>query len=74
MGTILNGIQLTDLSDAAKDELALLISERKVVAFHEQKFVMLPSCQIARSPTFCSFQVDAGPAFQQKWMDYFGKR
>ena len=37
MGTVLFGVKLKELSDAGKDELALLISERKVVAFREQK-------------------------------------
>ena len=37
MGTVLFGIDLKELSDAGKDELALLISERKIVAFREQK-------------------------------------
>ncbi len=39
MGSILNGVQLSQLSDAAKDELALLISERKVLAFPEQDLI-----------------------------------
>ncbi|KAJ6624414.1 hypothetical protein B0H10DRAFT_2186705 [Mycena sp. CBHHK59/15] len=56
MGIILRHVQLTELSDKAKDELALLISERKIVVFPDQDFV------------------DAGPAAQQEFMDYFGKR
>jgi sulfonate dioxygenase len=36
MGTILSGVKLQELSDAARDELALLISERKVVVFRDQ--------------------------------------
>ncbi|KAJ7119716.1 alpha-ketoglutarate-dependent taurine dioxygenase [Mycena epipterygia] len=39
MGTILRNVQLTQLSDKGKDELALLISERKIVAFPEQDFI-----------------------------------
>lgn len=39
MGTILYGVQLNQLSDAAKDELALLISERKVVTFPDQDMI-----------------------------------
>ncbi|KAJ6555959.1 hypothetical protein B0H19DRAFT_138055 [Mycena capillaripes] len=39
MGTVLRNVQLSRLSDPAKDELALLISERKVVAFPEQDFI-----------------------------------
>ncbi|KAF8871003.1 alpha-ketoglutarate-dependent taurine dioxygenase [Mucidula mucida] len=56
MGTVLRGVQLTSLTDAAKDELALLVSERKIVAFPDQDFI------------------DAGPEYQQAFMDYFGKR
>ncbi|KAJ6493499.1 TauD-domain-containing protein [Mycena vulgaris] len=56
MGTVLRNVQLTQLSDRAKDELALLISERKIVAFPDQDFI------------------EAGPEYQQKFMDYFGKR
>ncbi|MCJ1378047.1 hypothetical protein MMC17_001143 [Xylographa soralifera] len=37
MGTVIFGIKLKELSNAGKDELALLISERKIVAFREQK-------------------------------------
>ncbi|KAL3423786.1 Alpha-ketoglutarate-dependent sulfonate dioxygenase 4 [Phlyctema vagabunda] len=36
MGSVLTGIKLETLSPAAKDELALLISERKIVAIREQ--------------------------------------
>ncbi|KZW01553.1 TauD-domain-containing protein [Exidia glandulosa HHB12029] len=36
MGTMVEGIDLSTLSDTAKDELALLVSERKVVAFPAQ--------------------------------------
>ncbi|QKX60264.1 uncharacterized protein TRUGW13939_07407 [Talaromyces rugulosus] len=39
MGSIVEGVQLNNLSDAAKDELALLIAERKVVAFPEQDLI-----------------------------------
>jgi sulfonate dioxygenase len=39
MGSIVDGVQLTTLSDAAKDELALLICERKVLAFPDQDFI-----------------------------------
>lgn len=37
MGTILSGVKLSELSDAAKDELALLIAERKVLVLKEQR-------------------------------------
>lgn len=39
MGTVVEGVQLSQLSDAAKDELALLVAERKVVAFPEQDLI-----------------------------------
>ncbi|KAJ7908072.1 hypothetical protein B0H13DRAFT_1878983 [Mycena leptocephala] len=39
MGTVLRNVQLSQLSDQAKDELALLISECKIVAFPEQDFL-----------------------------------
>lgn len=55
MGSIVTGIQLNKLSNAAKDELALLISERKVLAFPDQDLI------------------DAGPAAQHQYMEYFGK-
>lgn len=38
MGTELSGVQLTSLTDAAKDELALLVSERKCVVLRDQNF------------------------------------
>jgi sulfonate dioxygenase len=38
MGTELTGIQLTELSNAAKDELALLVAERKCVVIRDQNF------------------------------------
>ncbi|RHZ49511.1 hypothetical protein CDV55_100579 [Aspergillus turcosus] len=39
IGSIVEGVQLSQLSDAAKDELALLVSERKVVAFPAQDLI-----------------------------------
>ncbi|KAJ3713885.1 alpha-ketoglutarate-dependent taurine dioxygenase [Lentinula raphanica] len=36
MGTVIEGLDLSTLNDGAKDELALLVSERKVVAFPAQ--------------------------------------
>ncbi|CAI7596893.1 unnamed protein product [Penicillium pancosmium] len=39
IGTVVEGIQLNSLSDKAKDELALLISERKVLAFPDQDLI-----------------------------------
>ena len=37
MGTILTGLNLKELTDAARDELALLISERKIVVLRNQE-------------------------------------
>ncbi|KAJ5743622.1 Alpha-ketoglutarate-dependent sulfonate dioxygenase [Penicillium manginii] len=39
IGTTIEGLQLNTLTDAAKDELALLISERKVLAFPDQNLI-----------------------------------
>jgi sulfonate dioxygenase len=36
MGTIVTGVNLKGLSDAAKDEIALLVTKRKIVVFREQ--------------------------------------
>ncbi|KAL9615077.1 MAG: hypothetical protein Q9167_000500 [Letrouitia subvulpina] len=56
MGTIISGLNLRNLSDSAKDELAMLISKRKIVVFRDQLEFL-----------------SAGPAYQQKFMAYFGK-
>jgi sulfonate dioxygenase len=39
IGSVVHGVQLNRLSDAAKDELALLISQRKVLAFPDQDLI-----------------------------------
>lgn len=39
LGVIVEGVQLNQLNDAAKDELAYLVSHRKVVAFPNQDIV-----------------------------------
>ena len=41
IGTEVKGIQLSSLSDAGKDELALFVAKRKVVAFRAQDFADL---------------------------------
>jgi sulfonate dioxygenase len=41
MGSEISGIQLSNMTDAQKDELALLISERKCVVFRDQDFLDL---------------------------------
>jgi len=42
IGTEIEGIQLSSLSNAGKDELARYVAERKVVAFRNQDFADLP--------------------------------
>ncbi|KAI0116247.1 alpha-ketoglutarate-dependent taurine dioxygenase [Hypoxylon sp. NC0597] len=39
LGSYVSGIQLNQLSDAAKDELAWLVAQRKVLAFHDQDLI-----------------------------------
>ncbi|KAI1504036.1 alpha-ketoglutarate-dependent taurine dioxygenase [Biscogniauxia marginata] len=39
LGSHVSGIQLNKLNDTAKDELAWLIAQRKVVAFHDQDLI-----------------------------------
>jgi sulfonate dioxygenase len=39
LGSVIEGIQLNKLSDAAKDELAWLVAQRKVLAFHDQDLI-----------------------------------
>ncbi|KAJ5226433.1 hypothetical protein N7468_007658 [Penicillium chermesinum] len=41
-GSEVTGVQLSKLSDAGKDQLALLVAQRKVVAFRDQDFADLP--------------------------------
>lgn len=42
IGAEVRGVQLSQLSDAAKDELALFVARKKVVAFHDQDFADIP--------------------------------
>ncbi|PVI05874.1 TauD-domain-containing protein [Periconia macrospinosa] len=42
IGAEVSGVQLSKLNDAGKDELALFVAQRKVVAFREQDFADLP--------------------------------
>jgi alpha-ketoglutarate-dependent taurine dioxygenase len=42
IGSEVRGVQLSKLSDAGKDQLALLVAQRKVVAFRDQDFADLP--------------------------------
>ena len=41
-GSEVSGVQLSKLSDAGKDQLALLVAQRKVVAFRDQDLADLP--------------------------------
>lgn len=42
IGAEVKGIQLSQLNDAGKDELALLVARKKVVAFRDQDLASLP--------------------------------
>ncbi|MCJ1308597.1 hypothetical protein MMC25_002250 [Agyrium rufum] len=42
IGSEVKGVQLSKLSPAGKDQLALLVAQRKVVAFRDQDFADLP--------------------------------
>ena len=42
IGTILEGVQLSKLSKAGKDQLALFAAQRKVLVFRDQDFAALP--------------------------------
>jgi sulfonate dioxygenase len=42
MGSEISGLQLSKLSNVAKDQLALLIAQRKLLIFHDQDFANLP--------------------------------
>jgi len=42
IGSEIKGVQLTNLSDKGKDELAALVARRKVVVFRDQDFADLP--------------------------------
>lgn len=41
-GSEVFGVQLSSLADKGKDELALLVAQRKVVVFRDQDFADLP--------------------------------
>jgi sulfonate dioxygenase len=42
IGAEVHGIQLSKLTDAGKDELALFVAQKKVVAFRDQDFADVP--------------------------------
>lgn len=41
-GSVVTGVQLSSLTKEGKDQLALLVAQRKVVAFRDQNFADLP--------------------------------
>ena len=41
-GSVVSGVQLSSLSDKGKDQLALLVAQRKVLSFTDQDFSELP--------------------------------
>jgi len=46
IGAEVTGVQLHELSDAGKDQLALLVAQKKVVAFRDQEWAKLPIQQV----------------------------
>lgn len=42
IGAEVTGVQLSQLDNKGKDELALFVAQRKVVAFRDQDFASLP--------------------------------
>ena len=46
IGAEVTGVQLHELSDAGKDQLALLVAQKKVVAFRDQEWANLPIQQV----------------------------
>ncbi|ETN46754.1 uncharacterized protein HMPREF1541_00943 [Cyphellophora europaea CBS 101466] len=42
IGAEVSGVQISQLNDAGKDELALLVAQKKVVAFRDQDFADIP--------------------------------
>ncbi|TMW65268.1 hypothetical protein Poli38472_009435 [Pythium oligandrum] len=48
IGTEISGVQLHELTDAQKDELALLIAERGVVFFRDQEINMVQQLELGR--------------------------
>lgn len=52
IGAEVKGVQLSQLSDAGKDELALLVAQKKVVAFRDQDFANQP---IEKALEYCRY-------------------
>lgn len=48
IGTVVEGVQLSSLSNAGKDQLALLAAQRKVLVFRDQDFADLPIEQASK--------------------------
>ncbi|OWB75365.1 dioxygenase activity protein [[Candida] boidinii] len=75
IGTEIIGLQLSDLTDQQKDELALLIVERGVVFFHDQKLSPQKQLelghywgQVEKHPQ--TFHVTGFPGITTIWVDY----
>jgi hypothetical protein len=82
VGSEIDGIQLSQLSDAQKNELALLIAERGVVVFRNQDFKdskyfrslgnRIPNCFIP-CLDMCLQSGPVGAAKQKEFGSYFGR-
>ncbi|CAG9975952.1 unnamed protein product [Clonostachys byssicola] len=79
IGAEVTGLQLSQLNDKAKDELALLVAQKKVVVFHDQDFATIP---IQQAVDFASYfgrlhvhpVSGAVPGFPQLHMVYRGPK
>lgn len=52
MGSEVSGVQLSQLSEAGKNQLALFVAQRKVVVFRDQDFADLP---ISQAVDYCRY-------------------
>ncbi|KAH3670372.1 hypothetical protein OGAPHI_000887 [Ogataea philodendri] len=78
VGTEIVGLQLEDLNDKQKDELALLVAERVVVFFRDQKLSPQKQLELGdywgraeRHPQ--TSQVNGVPGVSVIWVDYYRK-
>ncbi|KAG7697140.1 hypothetical protein KL930_002409 [Ogataea haglerorum] len=78
IGTEIVGLQLEDLTDQQKDELALLVAERVVVFFRDQKLSPQKQLELGeywgrveKHPQ--ASQVNGLPGVSVIWQDYFQK-
>ncbi|KAH7142121.1 hypothetical protein EDB81DRAFT_899660, partial [Dactylonectria macrodidyma] len=77
IGAEVTGVQLSQLDNKGKDELALLVAQKKVVVFHDQDFATIP---IQQAVDFASYfgklhvhpVSGAVPGFPQLHMVYRG--